>query len=301
MRKQLGFSVPRFARSPGGAIGLAILIVVVLVAFGGPLIAPHSPDQPIGPPGALPGHGASLGTDALGRDVFSRVLYGGRSVVLLGTASTLIAYAIGLAIGLIAGFSRSLVDPILMRSVDILLAFPALLVLLLLVSGLGTSVAVLVLGVVLVEIPAIARTVRTSALEVTTRGFVEASIARGESTLAILRHDVVPNIAPVLLAQFGILFSYSVILIASMNYLGLGLTPPTADWGLMISENRQLVGINSWSVLAPAVLLALLTIGVNLIADAYTRTSGSSAWLTRRQPRSAEPLGPRAVTPEDIG
>jgi len=269
--------IPALARTTSGAVGLVLAALIVGVALFGPLFAPHGIATPTGAPGQPPSAAALLGTDFLGRDVLSRLLHGGFSVVWIGTAATTLAYAAGLAVGLVAGYVHNLVDPILMRVVDVLLAFPALLVLLLLVSGLGPHVAVLILGVVLVQLPGIARLMRTATLETSTRGYVEAAVARGESMASVLRRDIVPNIAPVMLADFGIRFGYSIILIASMNYLGLGLGPPAADWGLMISENRVLVGLNIWSVLAPAVMLALLTIAVNLIADAYVRTSGRSS------------------------
>ena len=269
--------IPEFARTTSGAVGLVLGVLILAVALFGPLLAPHGIATPIGPPGQPPSAAAPLGTDFLGRDVLSRLLHGGISVVWIGTVATTLAYLAGLAVGLVAGYSRGLIDPVLMRGVDVLLAFPALLVLLLLVSGLGPHIAVLILGVVLVQLPGIARLIRTATLEASTRGYVEAAVARGERTVSVLGRDIVPNIAPVILADFGIRFGYSIILVASMNYLGLGLAPPAADWGLMISENRAFIGLNIWSVLAPAIMLALLTISVNLVADAYVRTSGHSS------------------------
>jgi peptide/nickel transport system permease protein len=269
-------SVPRFARSPSGATGLVILIFVVGLAVFGPLLASHGIGTSVGSPGQPPSGGAPLGTDFLGRDVLSRLLHGGLSVVWIGTTATALAYLAGLAVGLVAGYSRTLIDPILMRGVDVLLAFPGLLILLLLISGLGSGVMVLILGVVLVQLPAIARVIRTVTLETSTRGYVEAAVARGERMPSVLGREILPNIAPVVLADFGIRFGFSIILVASVNYLGLGLSPPASDWGLMISENRDYVSLNLWSVLAPALLLALLTIGVNLVADAYVRTLGHS-------------------------
>ena len=255
---------------------------VVGVALLGPIFAPHGIAVPIGGPGQTPSSAAPLGTDYLGRDVLSRLLNGGRSVIWIGGAATLLSYVIGLTIGLVAGYSRSAIDPLLMRGVDVLLAFPALLVLLLLVGGLGPHVGVLIIGVALVQLPGIARIVRTATLEISTRGFVEAAEARGESTFALLVREILPNIAPIILADFGIRFGYSIILIASVNYLGLGLAPPAADWGLMMSENQQFIAVNVWAVLAPAIMLALLTIGVNLVADAYVRTLGRSTVVKTR-------------------
>jgi ABC-type dipeptide/oligopeptide/nickel transport system permease subunit len=267
----------RFARTPSGAIGLGIFSAVLLLALLGPFVAPYGPDESIGIPMEGRSDDAPLGYDFLGRDVLSRVLWGGRSVFALAGAATLIAYVVGASIGLVAGFSRSLLDPILMRTVDVMLSFPALLFLLVLVTGAGTSEAVLVLGVAAVQAPLIARIIRTATLEQSVRGFVEAATARGERTTAILRREILPNITPVIAADAGLRFTYSIILVASVNFLGLGLQPPAADWALMVSENRDGLDLNPWSVLAPAALIALLTISANLIGDAVARTLGRSA------------------------
>jgi peptide/nickel transport system permease protein len=267
---------PRFTRTISGKVGLGMLVFVLLVALFGPLVAPHGIASPIGSPGSPPSGSAPLGTDYLGRDVLSRVLHGGLSVIWIGTAATLLSYAAGITVGLIAGYQRSLIDPVLMRGVDVMLSFPALLVLLLLVAGLGSHVWVLIIGVALVQLPPIARIIRTVTLEVSTRAYVEAAQARGERTAAVLRREILPNVAPVVLADFGIRFGFSIILIESVNYLGLGLAPPAADWGLMIAENQQYISLNVWSVLGPAIMLAMLTICVNLIADAYVQTLGRS-------------------------
>ena len=281
---------PSFARTPSGFIGLSLLLAVLSVAFFGPLVAPNTITAIVGPPGQGPSPGAPLGTDFLGRDVLSRVLHGGLSVVLLGGTSTALAYVVGVPIGLYAGYTRSVMDPLLMRGVDVLLAFPALLILLLLASGLGPHVWVLVVGVALVQLPGVARIMRTATLEASTRSYVEAAVARGESTRAVLRREILPNVAPILLADSGIRFGVSIVFIASMNFLGLGLAPPQADWGLMISENRDFITLNSWAVLAPAIMLAMLTVSVNLTADAYVRSSGSSAIRASRR-LSEEPAG----------
>lgn len=291
---------PGLMRSATGITGLVVLVLVVGVAVIGPLFAPHSIAAPIGPPGQGPSAGAPLGTDFLGRDVLSRLLNGGLSVVWIGTLSTVLAYVAGLTVGLVAGYTRTLLDPILMRGVDVMIAFPALLVLLLLVSGLGSHVFVLILGVVLVQLPPIARVMRTLTLETSTRGYVEAAVMRGERTFSVLVREILPNIAPVMLADFGIRFGYSIILIASVNYLGLGLQPPAADWGLMMSENRDFISLNPWAVLAPAVMLALLTIGVNLVADAYVRTLGRSARVAA-EPRALPATAITLSSPDPDG
>jgi peptide/nickel transport system permease protein len=289
--------VPRLARTASGKVGLSMLVFVLGVAILGPLFAPHGLATPIGAPGTPPSGSALLGTDYLGRDVLSRVLDGGLSVIWIGTAATLLSYALGVPTGMTAGYRRSLIDPILMRGVDVLLAFPALLVLLLLVAGLGPHVAVLIVGVAIVQLPPIARIMRTATLEVSTRGYVEAAVARGERTASILRREILPNVAPVVLADFGIRFGYSIILIASVNYLGLGLAPPAADWGLMTAENQQYITLNVWAVLAPAIMLAMLTICVNLLADAYVQTLGRS--IPVRRGRFLSSASPAPILPDE--
>jgi len=269
--------IPAFARTLAGSIGLSLLAVVLLVAAFGPLVAPHSITEIVGPPGQPPSSSALLGTDYLGRDVLSRTLNGGRSVILVGGAATALSYLFGVVIGMVAGYNRSLLDSFLMRAMDVMLAFPALLILLVLAAGLGFHLWVVIVGVTIVQVPFIARVVRTTTLDASTRGYVEAAHARGEGTAAILRREILPNITPVLLADFGLRFGYSIVLVASMNFLGLGLSPPAADWGLMISENRNFISLNIWSVLAPAIMLALLTISVNVTADAYVRSLGRSS------------------------
>jgi peptide/nickel transport system permease protein len=271
MREQL-----RFAGETRGAVGLALLALVVGLAIFGPFFAPHPPAEPIGIPFSRPSAEAPLGTDFLGRDVLSRVLWGGRSVIGLAGLATLLAYAAGTAAGLVAGFTRSLLDPILMRSVDVMLSVPALLFMLVLITGLGTGKAVLVFAVALVQAPLVARIVRTATLEQSVRGFVEAAVARGESTFAILRREILPNIAAPIAADAPLRFTYSIILVASVNFLGLGLQPPAADWALIISENRDGLTLNPYFILAPAALIALLTIGASLVGDAVARSLGVS-------------------------
>jgi peptide/nickel transport system permease protein len=152
-----------------------------------------------------------------------------------------------------------------------------MLLLLVLVTGLGTSTPVLIFGVVIVLFPGVARIVRTATLEASVRGYVEAAVARGERVPAVLFREILPNIVTPIMADLGIRFSAAVIFISSLNYLGLGLKPPSSNWGLMVSENREIIGANPWSVLVPAILLGLLTVSVNLVADSYARSRGRSS------------------------
>ena len=182
----------------------------------------------------------------------------------------------GLAIGLAAGYSRSIVDPLLMRTVDVMLAFPPLLFLLVLIAGAGSSVGVLVLGVAVIQAPGISRIVRTATLEVSERGYVEAAVARGERAVAVITREVLPNISAPVLVDAGLRFTFSILIIASVNFLGLGLQPPSSDWARMIGENRAYISLNILAVIAPAAMIAILTIGVNLVGDAIARSLGRS-------------------------
>jgi peptide/nickel transport system permease protein len=266
----------RFLGTATGAVGFALLGLVLALALFGPFFAPHGPSEPVGVPYEGPSAEAVLGYDGLGRDVLSRVLWGGRSVLALAGVATLLAYAAGGAIGLAAGYSRTLLDPVLMRGADVLISFPALLFILVLIAGAGTSKAALVAGVAVVQAPLVARIVRTATLEQSVRGFVEAAVARGERTWAILGREILPNIVAPIAADFGLRFTYSIILVASVNFFGLGLQPPDADWALIISENRDGLTLNPWVILVPAGLIAVLTISLNLVGDAIARTLGRS-------------------------
>ena len=266
----------RFLQTRSGAVGFGLVTFVVLVAVFGRYFAPHGPSASIGVPLGGPSGDALLGTDSLGRDVFSRLLYGGRSVIALAAAATALAYLVGLTVGLVAGYSRSVVDPLLMRTADVMLAFPPLLFLLVLITGAGTGVGVLVIGVAAIQAPGISRIVRTATLEVSVRGYVEAAVARGERGESVVVREVLPNILAPVLVDAGLRFTYSILIIASVNFLGLGLQPPSPDWALMISENRQYISLNPAAALAPAAMIALLTIGINLTGDAIARSLGRS-------------------------
>jgi peptide/nickel transport system permease protein len=271
-----GVRLPHAARRGPGLVGLVGFVLALGIALFGPLLAPESPTALVGAPFSPPSGGFPLGTDQLGRDVLSRVLNGGRSVVLLAGSATLIAFTLGAAVGLVAGYVRGWVDTVLMRATDVLLAFPPILLMLVLATGAGASPAALVAGVVAVQTPGVARVVRTATLETVVRGYVEAAVARGERTPSVLTREVLPNIWGPIVADGGPRFTASILLVAAVNFLGLGLRPPAADWALMIAENRTGLTLQPWSVVAPALLIATLTIAVNLLGDALARTSGRS-------------------------
>jgi peptide/nickel transport system permease protein len=280
----------RFARSGRGRTGLVILGIVLVIALLGPFVAPHDPSAIIGAPGQPPGNGSLLGTDYLGHDVLSRVLWGGRSVLWLSLAATALAYLAGSGIGLVAGYNRNFLDPLLMRTVDVILVFPPLLFFLIAATAVGTSAAVLVIGVAIVLAPGVARIVYTATREISTRGYVEAAVARGERSGSILRREILPNITGPLITNAGLSLTFAILLVAAVNFLNLGLQPPAANWGLMISENRPVLSLNLWATVAPAALIAALTIGVNLVGDAISHSLGHSEV-------DGEPIGTSAPQP----
>jgi peptide/nickel transport system permease protein len=266
----------RSLRHRSTQIGLAIFVLLCLTAFVGPHVAPHSTTSVEGVPFADATGGHPLGLDYLGRDGLSRFLAGGQSVILLSFGATLLGFIGGIVIGLAAGYTRNWIDEVLMRASDIVMAFPSIILALVLVAGVGPKLWLVVVAVAIAHAPRIARVVRGATLEVVTRAYVEAAEARGERTAFLLRREVLPNIWTPILVDFGIRLTASIILIASLSFLGFGLQPPAADWGMMINENRGGLTIQPWVVLAPVVAIALLTIGVNLVGDGLSRALGRS-------------------------
>jgi ABC-type dipeptide/oligopeptide/nickel transport system permease subunit len=265
-----------FVRTRYGRIGLAILGFVLAAALVGPFFAPHDPAAIVGAPGSVPSGATPLGTDYLGHDVLSQVLWGGRSVLWLALAATVLSFAIGTVIGAVAGYSRSFVDPLLMRLVDVVLSLPPLLLFILVVTGVGNSYLMIIVTIGVIQAPGIARIVYTATREASTRGYTEAAVTRGERTGAILAREILPNITGPLIANLGLTITFSVLLVAGATYLGFGVTPPNANWALMISENRDILSVNVWSTVVPALMIALLTIGANMVGDAISQSLGRS-------------------------
>jgi peptide/nickel transport system permease protein len=251
--------------------GVVIVALLVLVALAGPLVAPHSPTEFVGIPNSAPSGDAIFGTDALGRDVLSRFLNGGRTVLWLSAAATLLGMVVGVAIGLIAAYSRNWLDDVLMRANDVLLAFPQIIFVLLAVSALGPKLWLIVLTVGLTHAPRVARVIRGAALEIVERDFVKSAEVVGEKRWRIVFGEVLPNVTSPLLVEAGLRMTYSIGLVAGISFLGFGLQPPDADWGLMINENRLSITVQPWAVLLPVIAIGLLTIGTNLITDGLSR------------------------------
>ncbi len=252
-------------------VGVGIFGAIVLLAVAGPWVAPYSPTEFVGPPFSSPSADALLGTDYIGRDVVTRVLYGGRTVITLALAATLIGLGLGVTLGLVAGYARRWFDETIMRILDVVLAFPQIVLTLLFVSIVGPKLWLIVLMVGVSHAPRIARVIRAATLEVAQRDFVRAAEAFGISRVKIIFSEILPSTTSPLLVEFGLRLTYSIGLIAALSFLGFGLQPPAADWGLMINENRIGITIQPWPVFMPVLLIGILTIGTNLIADGMGR------------------------------
>jgi peptide/nickel transport system permease protein len=254
-------------------IGVAIVGLMVAIAVFGPLVAPHSPTEFVAVPNSGPSGKAIFGADALGRDVFSRFLHGGLTVLWLSVAATILGVVAGVVIGLIAAYSRNWLDDVLMRGNDVILAFPQILLVLLAVTALGPKLWLIVLAVGVTHAPRVARVMRGAGQEVVERDFVKAAEAVGEKRGRIVFGEVLPNVTSPLLVELGLRMTYSIGLVAAISFLGFGLQPPTADWGLMINENRLSLTVQPWSVVLPILAIGLLTVGTNLITDGIARAA----------------------------
>ncbi|MEU2617698.1 ABC transporter permease [Streptomyces sp. NPDC007157] len=256
-------------------VGLAVVAVHILVALLAPLLTSYDPIANDASHALLgPSWAHWAGTDQYGRDVFARVLFGGRYALGVSVAATLITVALGTVIGCAAALRGGWFDDLLGRVLDAILSVPSILALLVVVTALGTGPAVIVLAVAVVYVPQVVRVVRGAALAVVPMDYVTAARARGESTWAILRREVLPNITDVVCVEFAMRASWVVLLISSLSFLGFGADPPTPDWGLMVAENRTAITVVPMASLAPIIALATLVVGLNLAADGLSKAWG---------------------------
>jgi peptide/nickel transport system permease protein len=254
-------------------IGLLLVALLVGVALLGPFFAPHAPSAFAAIPFAHPSSAVPLGADNLGRDVLSRFLWGGRSILGLSVLATALGLALGVSVGLFAAYTRSILDDVLMRAMDVILAFPSIVLALVVIAMIGPKLWLLVLVVGLTTMPRVARVTRGASLEIVERDFVQAAEVLGESRARILGGEILPSITSPLMVEASLRLTYAIGLIASLSFLGFGLQPPAADWGLMINENRQALTIQPWGAVMPVIAIALLTIGTSLIGDGLSRAA----------------------------
>lgn len=269
-------------RHPTSALGTTISLVFVLIAIIGPLLAPYGVNQQIAADAQQsPSAKHPFGTDRLGRDVFSRVVLGAREILMLTGSATLLAVFFGTAIGLISGYLGGAVDEVVMRVFDSLLSLPALLLALLLLGAVGPSrVGVLVVIAVLYT-PIVARVVRSVALGTKSLHYVEAARVQGEPVAVILLRDILPATLPALAVEASLRFSYAIFLVASLGFLGVGVQPPSPNWGLMVKESRTYAAQTPWALFFPAGAISIVVVGVNLMADALKQLFQTPTELRR--------------------
>ncbi len=255
-------------RHTSSAVGATIFIAFLLLAVFGPLIAPYGANEQIAEDARQPPSADHwFGTDNLGRDVLSRVVLGARDVLALAGLGTLAAVLLGTTIGLASGYYGGWLDEVVMRFFDTLLSLPALLLALLLLGSLGPSRNSVLVVIAVVYTPIVARVVRSVVLSVKAKEFVEAAQVQGESVWYILFREIFPSTLPALAVEASLRFSYAIFLVASLGFLGVGVQPPSPDWGLMVKEGRANFAQTPWALYFPAGAIAVVVVGVNLVAD----------------------------------
>lgn len=262
-------------------IGFILLAIHLLLAILGPWIAPFAQQQMMaGRPVQAPDLAHWFGTDQLGRDIFSRTLHGGWIVIALSVSGTLLGVAVGSIIGLACGYVRGWFDEVVMRMVEAILSIPFLVLALLAVSMAGPqysgSPVLVALVVALIYTPRIARMARAAALDIVTRDYITAARLRGEPTFSVVHREMLPNAMGVLLVEFAVRAGYAPILIGTLGFLGFGLRPPSPEWGLMISEYRNLLTAQPMAVFGPGLMLSTLVIGLNFFTEGLARVLGRS-------------------------
>ena len=270
------------AKSPMAAkFGLLVILIYVGVAVFAPLIAPYGEAEVFPIPYAPWSSEFVFGTDQIGRDIFSRLIYGARNTVGIAVATTALAFIIGGVLGLAAAIARGWLDQLFSRTVDVLMAIPSLIFALVLLSILGSTVTNLIIIIAVLDSTRVFRLTRAVSINVVVMDYVEAARLRCEGLIWIMRREILPNIMPPLIAEFGLRFCFVFLTIAALSFLGVGIQPPTADWGSMVRENASLIQFAQYDFkagltpLLPAAAIALLTVAVNFVVDWFLhKTSG---------------------------
>jgi peptide/nickel transport system permease protein len=253
------------------SVGLAVTLVIVLFAIVAPFFAPYGENETAGPPYAPDG---VLGTDYLGQDVLSRLMYGGWGVLVISVLATLLGMVLGIVVGVVAAYTGGWWDEVIMRLNDVLLAFPQILLALVVLTALQNPAPwVIVILVGASHAPRVARVARGVALGIVSRDFVVAAEALGEKRSRVILAEVLPNMTGPLLAEAGLRLTYSIGLVAALGFLGFAADPGAANWGQMMNENRLGLATQPWSVMAPVLMIAIFTIATNLMADGLAQLS----------------------------
>ncbi len=252
---------------PTAWFGMVVVCVYVLVAIFADIIAPYGETDVVDSE-YLPWSGTYiLGTDNIGRDMFTRLVYGARNTVGIALLTTFLAFLLGSMLGLLAATVRGWVDQALSRLVDVMISIPQLIFALLLLTIVGTNIINMILVIAVLDSTRVYRLARAVATNVVVMDFIEAARLRGEGLVWLITREILPNILPPLVAEFGLRFCFVFLLISALSFLGLGIQPPTADWGTMVRENATLITFGDITPLLPAAAIALLTVAVNFIVD----------------------------------
>ena len=248
-------------------IGMAMILINIAAAIFAPVIAPYGETEVVGDVWLSASKDHLLGTDHIGRDMFTRLIYGARNTIAIAFITTLLSFLIGVICGFFAATLGGWVDQLFSRVVDIMMAIPILIFALMVLSVVGTSISALIVVIALLDSTRVYRISRAVAMDVGVMEFVEAARLRGEKIWWLMRHEILPNAMPPLVAEFGLRFCFVFLFIATLSFLGLGIQPPTADWGGMVRENAGAITFGILIPLWPAGAIAFLTVGVNLIVD----------------------------------
>ncbi|MGF1563434.1 MAG: ABC transporter permease [Geminicoccaceae bacterium] len=249
------------------AFGMFIIFTYAIAGIFAPWIAPYGEAEVIGSAFDPPNEVMLLGADQLGRDIFSRIIYGARNSVGLALLATMLAFIMGALAGLYAAVKGGWFDQVLGRIADIIMSVPSLIFALLMLSIFGTGLTVIVIVVAVIYSPRVFRLTRAVAGNIVVMDYIEAAKLRGEGDWYLIRKEILPNATAPLVAEFGLEFCFVFLLIAGLSFLGLGIQPPTADWGSMVRENATLISFGDMTPLIPAAAIALLTVGINFVVD----------------------------------
>ncbi len=262
--------------SPWSArFGMAVIVFYIAIAVFAPIVSSYGETEIVGSEFEPWGGAFLLGTDNLGRDMFTRMVFGARNTIGIAFVTTCLAFLIGGFFGLMAAALGGLVDQILSRLVYVLMALPPLIFALLLLTILGTSIPILIVVIAVLDSTRVYRLARAVAMNIAVMDFVEVARLRGEGLMWIIRREILPNSMPPLVAEFGLRFCFVFLFISALSFLGLGIQPPTADWGSMVRDNATLITYGDVTPLLPAGAIALLTVGVNFVVDWFLhKTAG---------------------------
>ncbi len=262
-------------------VGIFIVGVLIFVAIFAPWIAPYSESDSVADTWSAPSAAYLLGTDNIGRDLLSRVMYGARTTIGVALMTTILSFLLGTVMGIWAAVGGRVVDQALSRIVDVMLSIPLLVFALIILSMFGSSLVTLILTIAVLDSTRVFRLARAVAMNLVVLEYVEAARLRGEGLWWVIRREILPNALPPMISEFGLRFCFNFLFVASLSFLGLGIQPPLADWGGMVRDNGRAISFGLTAPLWPAMAIALMTIGVNLIVDwilsINARPSGASA------------------------